>query len=474
MSALMWLRNDLRVDDNSALFNALQNHERVAAVYYATPEQWAEHDMAAVRGEFIWRTLEQLRQSLATLNVPLHVRVVPRFDDIDADLIGFLDELQCAAVFANREYAVNELRRDERIRKKLADRHIEWHAYHDATLLPPGSVRTQQGQPFKVFTPFKRTLIDLIGEGVIGCVNVTRVAKRWHDAPPLPNYPYRRSAIAAEQWPAGEDAAQLRLKKFAEHDLDAYQQMRDLPAIDATSQLSPYLALGAISVRGCAEVALAHNSGQWQGGNEGASTWLNELLWREFYTHLLAQFPRVSMQRAMRPDTEFIAWRDDDRDFQAWCEGNTGFPLVDAAMRQLVQTGWMHNRLRMITAMFLCKYLLLDWRRGERFFMQHLIDGDLAANNGGWQWSASTGTDAVPYFRLLNPVRQMERFDPDAQFCKQFLPQLKTLDSKILLQPGHPQLLQAGYPAPIVDLKFARERALNAFKSRVLSSGGPA
>jgi len=246
MSALVWLRNDLRVDDNSALFNALQNHERVAAVYYATPEQWTEHDMAAVRGEFIWHTLESLRHSLAKLNVPLHVRVVSRFDDIDTDLLGLLDELECTAVFINREYALNELRRDERIREQLSELNIEWHAYHDATLLPPGSVRTQQGQPFKVFTPFKRTLIDLIGEGVIGCVAVTRVAQCWHDAPPIPTYPYQASSINAEQWPAGEDAAVLRLKKFAANHLEDYKAARDLPAVNATSLLSPYLALGVI------------------------------------------------------------------------------------------------------------------------------------------------------------------------------------------------------------------------------------
>jgi deoxyribodipyrimidine photo-lyase len=227
--------------------------------------------------------------------------------------------------------------------------------------------------------------------------------------------------------------------------------------------LSPYLSLGVISIRRCIEAALTINMGEWLSGSVGVVAWLNELIWREFYLHVLAQFPRVSMHQPLRVAAENVRWRDDEHDFAAWCSGRTGFPLVDAAMRQLVQTGWMHNRLRMVCAMFLSKYLLLDWRRGEAFFMRHLIDGDLAANNGGWQWSASTGTDAAPYFRLLNPIRQMERFDGEACFCKQFLPELRGLDAKILLQPGHPELLQAGYPPPLVDLKFARARALQAF-----------
>ena len=464
MAVLMWFRSDLRVDDNTALHNASNAHERVAAVFYATPEQWREHAMAPVKAEFLWRTLADLRDSLARLNVPLHVRVVPRFGDIAADLLTLCNELQCAAVFANREYAINEMRRDAAIEKKLNARDIAWHGYDDALLLPPHAVRTQQGQPFKVFTPFKRALLERIGGSVMHCLNCKK-AQPWFDPPPLPDYPYERSIVPAELWPAGEKAARKQLKNFIGHAIDSYKTLRDIPAEDGTSRLSPYLSLGVISIRRCIEAALAVNAGQWQSGNEGVTTWLNELIWREFYLHVLAQFPRVSMNRPLRVEAESVKWRDDENDFDAWCEARTGYPLVDAAMRQLVQTGWMHNRLRMVCAMFVSKYLLLDWRRGEEFFMRHLIDGDLAANNGGWQWSASTGTDAAPYFRLLSPIRQMERFDADARFCKQFLPELAALDAKILLQPGHPALLEAGYPPPLVDLKFARERALRAWKN---------
>lgn len=463
MSALVWFRSDLRTDDNTALYNALLDHKKVAAVFYATPQQWAAHDMAAVRGEFIWRNLVELRAALEKINVPLIVRVVPQFTDIAADLTQLLSELDCRAVFANREYAINESRRDAAIAKTLDALDVGWRVFDDTTLLLPGSVRTQQGQPFKVFTPFKRALIELIGDGAIGCMASTRKAESWFAAPELPAYPYLTSTIAAEQWPAGEKAAAQRLRKFIQTQLHDYKNQRDFPAEAGTSVLSPYLAQGVISVRRCAEAALAANGGQWQGGDEGASTWLNELLWREFYTHVLALFPRVSINKPMRRETEAVTWRNDVDEFAAWCEGRTGFPLVDAAMRQLNSTGWMHNRLRMVTAMFLSKYLLLDWRMGERYFMQHLIDGDLAANNGGWQWSASTGTDAAPYFRLLSPLRQMQRFDADARFCKAYLPELRALDPKIIAQPGHRELLAVGYPPPLVDTKFARERVLQAF-----------
>lgn len=480
MSTLIWFRNDLRIDDNTALYNALRHasdnntQQRVAAVFFATPDQWREHAMAPVKAEFLWRNLACLRDALARCHIPLHVRVVPRFSDIAVDLLALCAELKVDAVFSNREYAINEVRRDETIAEQLSANDIRWNCYDDATLLPPGSLSTKQGQPFKVFTPFKRALIDLIGDSKLHCLSVEKmlgnklsVDKKSGSrckSPQLPAYPYESSAIPAKYWPAGEQEAAARLSQFVESAIDNYQTLRDIPAEDGTSRLSPYLSLGVISIRRCVEAALAVNSGQWQGGSEGVATWLSELIWREFYLHVLAQFPRLSMNLPMRADTERVPWRNDARDFSAWCEARTGYPLVDAAMRQLVQTGWMHNRLRMVCAMFLSKYLLLDWRSGEDFFMRHLIDGDLAANNGGWQWSASTGTDAVPYFRLLSPIRQMERFDADARFCQQYLPELAALDAKILLQPGHPELLKAGYPPPLVDLKFARERALQAWK----------
>jgi deoxyribodipyrimidine photo-lyase len=222
-----------------------------------------------------------------------------------------------------------------------------------------------------------------------------------------------------------------------------------------------------ISPRQCLHAALQVNRGEFDSGNPGALCWINELLWREFYKHVLVGYPRVSRQRAFRPETEAVAWRQAPGELAAWQQGRTGIPLVDAGMRQLLATGWMHNRLRMVTAMFLTKNLLIDWREGERFFMQHLIDGDLAANNGGWQWSASTGTDAVPYFRLFNPLSQAQRFDAEGRFIRHWLPELDGLDDRALHNPAALGGLfgAAAYPPPIVDLASSRERALQAFKN---------
>jgi deoxyribodipyrimidine photo-lyase len=221
-----------------------------------------------------------------------------------------------------------------------------------------------------------------------------------------------------------------------------------------------------LSFRQCCQAVLAENDGRLNEGDAGLTAWVNELVWREFYQHIVIGFPRVCRHRAFQQHTEALAWRDDETAFTAWCEGRTGYPIVDAAMRQLVETGWMHNRLRMVTAMFLTKHLLIDWRRGEAFFLRHLIDGEFAANNGGWQWAASTGTDAAPYFRIFNPTTQSQRFDPEGTFIKTYLPSLATLSAKQRHAPPAGDLLgQADYPAPIVDHKAARARALDAFKA---------
>jgi deoxyribodipyrimidine photo-lyase len=250
--------------------------------------------------------------------------------------------------------------------------------------------------------------------------------------------------------------------------IHAYHTTRDLPALEGTSQLSPYLAAGVISPRQCLLTAVSQNEGQISGA-PGPTTWISELTWRDFYTHVLVGFPRVSRHQPFKQKTAAIRWRTNQDEFDAWCQGQTGYPLVDAGMRQLNQTGWMHNRLRMVTAMFLTKHLLIDWRWGEKYFMQRLIDGDLAANNGGWQWSASTGTDAVPYFRIFNPFSQSQRFDPQGTFIKKYCPELTDVpaaalhDARRLGQAVRERGLV--YPPLLVDHKFARQRALAEFKA---------
>jgi len=249
--------------------------------------------------------------------------------------------------------------------------------------------------------------------------------------------------------------------------VSGYREQRDVPARDATSALSPYLALGVVSPRECLRAALdADGQGSLRVRDEltGAGQWINELLWREFYKHLLVGFPRLSMGRNFRTVYDSLEWRQDDAEFRAWCTGMTGIPIVDAAMRQLKTTGWMHNRCRMIVAMFLTKNLLMDWRLGERHFMRHLIDGDLASNNGGWQWSASTGTDAAPYFRVFNPHSQSRKFDPDGGYIRRFVPELGDIDGNDIHDPPPLARAGAGYPLALVDLKATRQRAIAAFR----------
>ena len=268
-------------------------------------------------------------------------------------------------------------------------------------------------------------------------------------------------------WVAGEDEAAKRLKKFSNR-IKQYDDARDIPSVNGTSLLSPYLAAGIISPRQCLAAARASNA-QRIGGEGGAAVWISELIWRDFYAHVMVGFPRVSMHQPFKLKTEKLDWRTSKKDLEAWKNGQTGYPIVDAGMRQLKQTGWMHNRLRMVTAMFLTKNLLIDWRLGEKHFMETLIDGDLAANNGGWQWSASTGTDAVPYFRIFNPFSQSKRFDKEGDFIKKMCPELEPIPAT---QLHDPKKLTAAieehgvdYPSMVVDYKEGRERALAAFKS---------
>ena len=269
-------------------------------------------------------------------------------------------------------------------------------------------------------------------------------------------------------WPAGETAAKSQLETFIAERLGGYKAQRDFPGVNGTSAISPWLAIGAISARQCLDAAAAANAGKLDSGDPGAVHWISELVWREFYKHLIAAFPRLCIGRAFKPETELIRWRDDPDGLAAWKEGRTGVPIVDAAMRQLLQTGWMHNRLRMVSAMFLTKDLFIDWREGEAHFMRHLVDGDLAQNNGGWQWSASTGTDAAPYFRIFNPVSQSRTYDPAGRFIRKFCPELADLDNDAIHEPWKlPGLLRGGidYPPPIVEHSAVRERVIEAFQS---------
>ena len=470
MLQLMWLRTDLRVQDNTALAAAMANGPTVA-VYLLSPAQWMIHDDAPSKVDFWLRNLNELSAELGKLNVPLLVRQADHWHEA-ASVIGELCQtLRVTQVHVNQEYGVHETRRDQAVAAALAAQDVGFSSHLDQLFFTPGSVLTKSGSYFQVYSQFRKVCYQRLHTQLparVATPHPQAALQVTSDAIPSQIAGFATpSQTLRDLWPAGEVEAQRRLTAFADEQIDFYQTARDFPAQPGTSQLSAYLAAGVISPRQCLHAALAVNQGEFDTGSSGVVTWINELLWREFYKHILVGYPRVSMHRAFRPETEAVAWRDAPRELKAWQEGRTGFPIIDAAMRQLLETGWMHNRLRMIVAMFLTKNLLIDWREGERFFMRHLIDGDLAANNGGWQWSSSTGTDSAPYFRIFNPLSQSQKFDPDGRFIRHWIPELVGLNKSNIHNPAAMGGLFgiADYPAPIVDLSKSRARALAAFKS---------
>ncbi|MEN5313295.1 deoxyribodipyrimidine photo-lyase [Pseudomonas koreensis] len=467
---LIWLRSDLRQHDNTALAAAAARGPTVA-VYLLSPQQWLEHDDAACKVDFWLRNLRELSAALGELNIPLLIRTAAHWDQAPAVLLDLCVRLNIQAVHVNEEYGINESRRDAAVAVSLKTKGIAFHSYLDQLLFKPGTVLTKTETYFQVFSQFRKVCYERLHRSIPALVKTPgKQAKLKIDSDPVPasveGFATPGESLRA-LWPAGEQEARRRLDTFADAQIDYYQSERDFPAKPGTSQLSAYLAAGVISPRQCLHAALQSNQGEFDSGKVGAVTWINELLWREFYKHILVGYPRVSRHRAFRPETEALAWRNAPEDLAAWQEARTGLPIIDAAMRQLLETGWMHNRLRMVVAMFLTKNLLIDWREGERFFMRHLIDGDLAANNGGWQWSSSTGTDSAPYFRIFNPLSQSEKFDSEGLFIKHWLPELAGLNKKEVHNPASAGGLFgiADYPSPIVNLGASRERALAAFKN---------
>jgi len=467
MRGLVWFREDLRTEDNTALSAAARKcTDGLIALYIIDSEAWIKHHMAPARIQFILKGLTCLREDLENLHIPLQVI---KTKDVAAKILETMQTHRCQALFYNRQYEIDEIKRDNLISQKMLQHHLQHHAFDDQTILPPNKIRTQQGGFFKVFTPFKKAWQQIFLQIDIRLAKPVKPQKKLNiqstDIPSLRSF---KTTIDFSHWPSGPKAAQYRLKHFIKQGLADYHKFRDFPAKKGTSRLSPYLSCGMISSRQCFMTACAANHYELDSHSKGAITWMNELIWREFYKNLLIAVPRLSMHRAFKSKTEELQWRYNEKQFLAWQEGMTGIPIIDAAMRQLKHIGWMHNRLRMIVGMFFTKNMFFDWRLGEKYFIEHLIDGDLAANNGGWQWCASTGTDAAPYFRVFNPLSQSERFDPEGEFIRSYCPELKSFDNKAIHDPHtrNPVLAQkVKYPQPIVDLKLSRIEAIAAFKT---------
>lgn len=461
---IVWFRNDLRYHDNAALHAAVNdalNHPGTAviALFIATPVSWQQHDMALIKQDLIRRRVLQLKHELAELNIPLLAIEGHNYAGVNAIFQHFLP-FGLRNVFAQTEYEIREQQRDQHLNTFLAEQQVECHWFDTQCIMPPGSVRTQQGDIYKVFTPFKRNWLQQFMQAGVHCLPKVRLPEVQDLTSITTSLPEMLPpAHCSADWPVAEKDILGLMRTFCREGVQDYHQNRDFPAIKGTSGLSAYLAIGVLSPQQCVSRLLSEQAELvWLEGS-GAAVWLTELIWREFYKHILVAFPMLIKHQPFQQETMLIAWRDDQTLFQAWCDGRTGYPIVDAAMRQLNQTGWMHNRLRMIAASFLVKDLHIDWRWGEQYFMSRLIDGDFAANNGGWQWAASTGTDAVPYFRIFNPVTQGKRFDPEGDFLRCYLPELKLYHGKNIHWPhtdGH-------YITPVVDHAEARKVTLALF-----------
>lgn len=459
---LIWFRDDLRVHDNSALAAALQHEKpcQFSAVFLAAHKDWQSFAYGANRLFYTEQLLRSLALELAKLGIQLQVVHLDTYQQQVDWIQKFCQEQQVTDLYFNQEYQWNERLRDHAIANDLIGLNV--HTFVDRVLTQPSTVLTGDNRYYSVFSPFKKRWLSVYQDARVDPYIL--VPPKTQAVEPLSwdslctNPDSDLSAFATTESKAQDD-----LYEFIDQRLLQYNTTRNQPAIRGTSRLSASLARGLLSPRQCIHAAESALGMPIWDFPEQAFSWINELIWRDFYHHLLVGFPRLSKNRAFRPETENLQWRNDPAEIDAWKNGQTGIPIVDAGMRELRSTGWMHNRVRMIVAQFLTKNLLCDWRIGEAHFMQYLVDSDLGANNGGWQWSASTGTDAAPYFRVFNPVSQGETHDTDGDYVCRYIPELKTLPVKKRHSPWL-STKPATYPTPIVDLKSSRQRAIDAFK----------
>ena len=485
---IMWFRRDLRTIDNTALVNATavvnrdagSDKQPVVAVFVATPEQWHQQHMAPMQADLIFRRLGALKAELSRLNIPLLYAETTDYQKSAGMVSELATQIGAHSIYANTEYELNEQRRDTLLSSLSEKQGIKVCFFHDRCLFAPGSVLNKEQRYFKVFTPFKRKWLERFTsvplevrqpeiceappENIIAdAVNHSSFSLFQPDVPF--SYPRKDSMDYLSETPP----ILGQLRQYCLTSLSSYADRRDYPAIDGTSRLSPYLAVGALSVRQSIAAMREVQNGDF---NNGAEVWLSELIWREFYQHLSALEFRISRKQSFHPWGERLHWQNNIGWFDKWKRGETGFPIVDAAMRQLNQTGWMHNRLRMVVASFLIKDLHIDWRWGEDYFMSQLVDGDFASNNGGWQWSASTGCDGQPYFRIFNPVSQGEKFDPDGAFVRRWLPELKVVPDKFIHKPWlWKESDRLNYRPPLVDHRQQREIALAMYQKEKNASG---
>lgn len=465
----VWLRNDLRLDDNPALHFACKNAERskraVSVIYCITESQWKEHNEAGIKLGFREQSLSHLRATLANRGIALHLLQADRFSKCSGVIAEFCKTYSVKALWFNAEVPLHEKQRDQHVQNTLRDANIECHSFEHDFLVPPDMLQTQKGNPYRVFTPWYHAWTQQLEAQAEPLPAPTKLHTQAKLTPTgiieLP----RAQQFRHDLWPATESAAHERAQQFCDNKIHHYIDTRDIPSISGTSTLSPYFASGLISSRRCLKIIQDSYREHAIKSSWRLDPWLREIAWREFYRYLMLNFPNLSRGLPFKMNTQWLQWESNENNVRAWQQGKTGYPMIDAAMRQLLRTGWMHNRLRMLTASFYTKLMLEHWSQGEAFFMQHLLDGDFPSNNGGWQWSASTGCDASPWFRVFNPITQSQKFDPEGTFIRRMVPELSSLDAHSIHNPSAQQRQQLNYPAPIVDYRQARQRVLERFKS---------
>ena len=464
---IWWIRRDLRLNDNQALSAAAAYGGHVIPLFILDPALWQSRYVGSKRIAFLLAGLRLLDADLRQRGG----RLIVRRGDPLVELSAVLRSTGATAVFAEEDVSPYARQRDARVAAALPLK-----LFAGLTVHAPGLVRKQDGDPYTVFTPFSKAWKALAPpqETDILAAPARIVVPEDVTSVPIPEEPRLPDTVPFE---AGEAAAQTLLASFVSGDhppVFRYAEQRNQLDLAGTSMLSPYLRFGMMSPRQTAVAALQsverapHNEAR-----KGAGTWLNELIWREFYMNILYHFPHVR-RGSFRPQYDHIEWENDSVQLRAWQTGQTGYPVIDAAMRQLGEMGWMHNRARMITASFLVKDLLVDWRLGEEWFMKHLVDGDPAANNGGWQWTAGVGTDAAPYFRIFNPILQSKKFDPHGVYIRRWLPELANVPDQAIHEPWEMSLavqraagcvIGRDYPAPIIDRRETRERTLARYQA---------
>ncbi|MDX2305044.1 MAG: deoxyribodipyrimidine photo-lyase [Microscillaceae bacterium] len=428
--SIFWFRRDLRLYDNAGLYQALKNTNSVLPLFIFDRDILDKlEDRADRRVEFIHHAIQELKTQLRAWDSDIRVEYGKPLEIFKK----LTEEFPVAAVYTNHDYEPYALQRDKEVSEFLHAQSIPFHSYKDQCIFEKKEVLSGQNTVYTVFTPYSRKWKDKLNDFYIKSYPTEKyfanLLKKGHSALSLELISLEAMNFKALGEPFPD-------KELRDEIIQNYAEKRNFPAIQGTTRLSVHLRFGTVSIRKLVQKALPLNE-----------NWLNELIWRDFYMMILSQFPHVA-DRSFKPDYDRIPWRNDPEGFAAWCQGRTGYPIVDAGMRELNATGFMHNRVRMITASFLTKHLLIDWRWGEAYFAKKLLDFDLSANNGGWQWAASSGCDAAPYFRIFNPTAQTEKFDPKLQYIKHWIPELN----------------QFSYPKPIVEHKFARERALKTYK----------